>query len=228
MFTQELGHPHRHRRRGKLLLVDVRPSGIRMFALSPFSNSDCSHGQREREPHLICAPRPQPPLPLSLLCGLSFLPQPPPPSSLSSSTQNQLRTRNSHSLSLFLLSSSSPPPSSVLFLLLVYVKDDARSLDGGEREERGESELERPRRAREKERRSGKARQRRGEGREARDHKMGHNLLQVPLPPPSPSLSDRGVGHDSSAKLLKMEMRMSLWCDSRRIGRLIKETIIGG
>ena len=49
VFTQELGHPHRHRRRGKLLLVDVRPSGIRMFALSPFSNSDCSHGQRERE-----------------------------------------------------------------------------------------------------------------------------------------------------------------------------------
>ena len=57
---------------------------------------------------------------------------------------------------------------------------------------------------------------------------MGHNLLQVPLPPPSPSLSDRGVGHDSSAKLLKMEMRISPWCDSRRIGRLIKETIVGG
>ena len=57
---------------------------------------------------------------------------------------------------------------------------------------------------------------------------MGHNLLQVPLPPPSPSLSDRGVGHDSSAKLLKMEMRIPQSCDSRRIGRLIKETISGG
>ena len=57
---------------------------------------------------------------------------------------------------------------------------------------------------------------------------MGHHLLQVPLPPPSPSLSDRGVGHDSSAKLLKMEMRIPRppWRDSCRVVRWIKEIIV--